>query len=123
MTDRIIILRNEHQAQITNWVNSLDKGKVDDSTLKLRIARLTTLYRTFEEFNDELAVLDPNDTHQVEFLDIQDRFYCLAGKIKDRLNRTDITEIDHGALNNNIRIENTDHLSKGGASNYLKPHC
>jgi len=66
MADKVKILtqkRTSLKAQITNLANLLDKGRVDDSTLKLRIARLTILYHTFEKFNDELAMFNPNDTH------------------------------------------------------------
>lgn len=38
------------------------------------IARLIELYHAYEEYNDELALLDPNDTHQSEFEKIQARF-------------------------------------------------
>jgi len=75
MADKVKILiqkRTSLKAQITNLANLIDKGNVDDGTLKLRIERLKTLYHAFEEFNDELTVLDPSDTHQNEFLNIQD---------------------------------------------------
>ena len=62
------------KSQITNLSNILDKGKLDNTTLKLRMSRVTELYHAFEDFNDELAVLDPNEGHQTEFATIQDRF-------------------------------------------------
>ena len=46
-----------------NLVNLLNKGKIDDNTLRLRINRLRDLYHAFEEFDDELAVLNPIDIH------------------------------------------------------------
>jgi len=39
-------------------------------------------------------------------LDIQDRFYSLAGKIEDKVNKTITAENDPGALNDNIRVGN-----------------
>ncbi|KYN17401.1 hypothetical protein ALC57_10310 [Trachymyrmex cornetzi] len=40
------------------------------------IARtITRLYNVFEKHNDELAITDPNDAHQDEFVSIQERFY------------------------------------------------
>lgn len=57
----------------------LDKGKLDNATLKLQIARLTDLYHAYEDDNDELVVLEPEAGHQDEFANIQERFYSLAG--------------------------------------------
>jgi hypothetical protein len=81
MTERLKLLvqkRTSLKAQITSLTNILDKGKLDNATLRLRIARLTDLYHAFEEYHDELAVIDPNDGHQTEFTTIQERFYDLA---------------------------------------------
>lgn len=73
MSERIKLLvqkRTSLKSQITNLRNLLDKGKIDNATLKLRIARLTDLYHAFEEYNDEIAVLDPESEYQTEFANI-----------------------------------------------------
>jgi len=91
MADKVKLIlqkRTSLKSQITNLSNLLDKGKLDNATLKLRIDRLTELYHACEEFNDELAILDPNDTHQDEFINIQERFYALAGKIENIMSGT-----------------------------------
>jgi len=111
MTDKVKIFiqkRTSLKAQITNLANLIDKGGIDNGTLKLRIERLKMLYHAFEEFNDELTVLDPSDTHQIEFLNIQDRFYSLAGKIEDQLSKTNTPDNDLSALSNDNRIEDKD---------------
>lgn len=92
MADRVKLLVQKKTAlksQITSLANLLDKDKIDRSALKLRNARLSELYRAYEEHNDELAVLDPNDAHQSEFEKIQERFYTLAGRIEDVINPED----------------------------------
>lgn len=50
----------------TNLANLLDKDKIDKTALKLWSVRLSELYRAYEEHNDELAVLDPNDAQVVK---------------------------------------------------------
>jgi len=100
MSERVKLLvqkRTSLKSQITNVGNLLDKGKVDKAVLKLRIARLTDLYHAFEEHNDELAVLDPREEHQNEFVNIQERFYSLASKRRGRehLKRDEYLERRH----------------------------
>lgn len=78
MADKIKLLiqkRTSLKFQITSLSNILDKGKYDNASLKLRMKRVTELYHAFEDSNDELAVLDPNEGHQIEFTSIQDRYY------------------------------------------------
>jgi len=89
MADRIKVLvqkRTSLKSQITNLDNILDKGKLDNTSLKLRMTRLRELYHAYEGHNDELEVLDPNNGHQAEFTNLQDRFYALAGRIENTLN-------------------------------------
>lgn len=89
MANRIKFLvqkRTSLKSQITTLANLVDQNRLDNATVKLRIARLTALYNAFEEFNDELMVLDQNDNHQDEFTNVQNRFYSLAGKIETMLN-------------------------------------
>ncbi|XP_011701189.1 PREDICTED: uncharacterized protein LOC105457924 [Wasmannia auropunctata] len=112
MADRIKILiqkRISLKAQVTYLTNLLDKGRIDESNLKLRIARLTELFHAFEDFNDELEVLDPNDAHWVEFTNIQERFYSLASDIETRLNAAnaaDASERMSNTSNNETRSDN-----------------
>lgn len=99
MSERIKLLvqkRISLKAQITNLKNLLDKDKIDTATLKLRIARLTDLYHAYEEYNDEIAMLDPESDHQAEFLNIQERFYVLANKADTILNSASTSSADNG---------------------------
>jgi len=50
------------------------------------MTRLRELYHAYEGYNDELEVLDPNNGHQAEFTNVQDRFYVLAGRVESTLN-------------------------------------
>lgn len=84
----------------------IDKGKLDNATLKLRIARLTDLYQAFEEFNDELAIADPEQDHQDEFNNIQERFYSLAGKAENILKATQVSNSDVSVSNDDTRNHN-----------------
>lgn len=89
MAERIKLFiqkRSSLKTQITTLSNALDRGKLDNTTLKLRIARVTELYHKFEENNDELMVLDPDDGHMAELSNIQERFYDLAGRIENSVN-------------------------------------
>ncbi|XP_071641515.1 uncharacterized protein [Temnothorax longispinosus] len=110
MSERIKLLmqkRTSLKSQITNVSNLLDKGKVDNATLTLRIARLTELYQNFEDLNDELVVLEPDEGHQDEFTHIQERFYSLAGKIENILGAAKNTNADAGIANDETRNDNT----------------
>ncbi|KYM98363.1 hypothetical protein ALC62_10933 [Cyphomyrmex costatus] len=81
------------KSQITQLTNVLDKGAPDNTTLKLRIARLTEVYNAYEEHNIELTVLDPDnqDSHQDEFVNVQERFFSLASRIDNILNVADVS--------------------------------
>lgn len=108
MSDRIKLLiqkRISLKSQITNISNLLDEGKLDNVTLKLRIDRLRDLYYAFEEYNDELAILEQNEEHQIEFMHIQERFYFLAGKIENILNVAKLSNADTFIINNESRID------------------
>jgi len=96
MSDRVKFIvqkRKSLKSQITNLGNALDKGNLDNTTLKLRLTRLSELYRAYEEFNDELAILDSDEGHQTEFENIQERFYGVAGKIESILNATNTSNV------------------------------
>ncbi|XP_011858942.1 PREDICTED: uncharacterized protein LOC105556456 [Vollenhovia emeryi] len=106
MADKIKFLvqkRTSLKSQITNLANIVEGGKIDNATLRLRNERLTQLYRAFEEHNDELAVLDPNANHRVEFEGIQERFYGLAGKIESILRPRDTSEPSTSVSSEEVR--------------------
>jgi len=109
MADRLKLLvqkRTSLKAQITSLVNMVDKGKLDNATLRLRIARLTELYHVYEEYHDKLAVIDPNDGHQTEFVNIQERYYGLAGKVENILNTVNASCSNSDATDG-IRADNS----------------
>ena len=72
--------------QITTLQNLFDQRKINDSILKLRMARVTDLFYKFEELNDELNVLDPDNESSNDFDDIQSRYYNLASVVQIHLN-------------------------------------
>ncbi|KYN14787.1 hypothetical protein ALC57_12995 [Trachymyrmex cornetzi] len=80
-------MRTSLKSQLTSISNLLEK-EYDKAALKLRMTRVTHLYHAYEEFNDELILLDPNENHKDEFANVQERFYSLAGKIDELLNST-----------------------------------
>lgn len=89
MADRIKLLiqkRTSLKSQITSLTNIVEKDRYDKTALKLRMARITDLYHAYEEFNDELELLDPNDNHKDEFVSVQERFYVLASKVDEIVN-------------------------------------
>jgi len=101
MADRIKLLiqkRTLLKSQITSLTNLVERDRYDKAALRLRMARLTDLYHAYEEFNDELVLLDPNDTHKDEFTNVQERFYSLASKVEEIINFTVSTAIT-GATN------------------------
>ena len=100
MADKIKLIvqkRTSLKSQLTSLNNILDKGNVDRSALKLRMSRVTELYRAFEEYNDELALLDPNDTHVTEFENVQERYYSIASKVEYILQPSDHMESETNA--------------------------
>ncbi|XP_071633020.1 uncharacterized protein [Temnothorax longispinosus] len=108
MADKIKLLvqkRTSLKSQITKLTNLLEEERRDNTVLRLRITRLTELFHAFEEHNDELAILDPNEVHQDEFMNIQESFYTLASKIENILNPT--SSANAGGSNSEIRIEET----------------
>lgn len=91
--------RTSLKSQITNLTNLFEGSKIDDNSLKLRMARLTELYNAFEEHNDELMMLELNENVQDEFINLQDRFYNIASKIDAHLNRANLINIHAGSSN------------------------
>lgn len=110
MSNKIKLLvqkRTSLKSQITNLANLLEKGTIDNATLKIRSARVTDLYHAFEEYNDELLILDPNDAHHAEFEAVQERFYTLAGKIESVLNVNNRSESSAGMSSEDTRSDDT----------------
>lgn len=108
MSDKIKLLiqkRTSLKSQITTLTNLLDKERLDNTALRLRMTCLTELYRAFEEQNDELAVLDPNEAHQDEFSNIQERFYTIAARVENILSPTNSSTASNS--NNDIQIGET----------------
>lgn len=99
MADRVKFLLQKQislKIQITVLSNALDKGKVNNVMLKLRLTRLTELYHNFEEYNDELSILDLDDEHLTEFTNIQERFYDLAARIEDMISESSTSSAGSG---------------------------
>ncbi|XP_070169703.1 uncharacterized protein [Polyergus mexicanus] len=91
MADQIKLLiqkRTSLKSQITSMTNLVERGRYDKTALKLRMTRVTELYHAYEEFNDELILLDPNDQHKDEFANVQERFYSLASMVEGIINFT-----------------------------------
>lgn len=89
MADRIKLLvqkRTSLKSQITNLTNLIEREQYDKATLRIRMNRVTELYYKYEEFNDELLLLESIDQHKDEFANVQDRFYVLVGKVERILN-------------------------------------
>lgn len=106
MSDRIKLLlqkRTSLKSQITNLTNLFEKRKLDDATLKLRMSRLSDLYHAFEDYNDELVILEPNENYQDEFHNLQERFYNLAGKVENHLSPANISSLENNASSDDNR--------------------
>lgn len=120
MTERIKLLiqkRTSLKAQITSLTNFLERDHCDKAALKIRTARVTELYHAYEEFNDELILLDSNDSHEVEFTNVQARFYSLIGKIEEIVNplasvTNPNTSINASQSNDSLLITATTMLTK-----------
>ena len=110
MSDKVKILiqrRTSLKAQITYLANLLDKGKVDNTSLELRFARLGDLYHAYEEYNDELTIFDPSEAHAAEFTNIHERFYTLAARIKNVLKPASASDSGSGLSSEETRNEST----------------
>ncbi|XP_071581408.1 LOW QUALITY PROTEIN: uncharacterized protein [Temnothorax nylanderi] len=116
MADRVKLLiqrRTSLKSQITSLTNVVAKGRYDKIAVKLRMARITELYHAYEEFNDELVLLDPNNGNDEEFTNVQERFYSIASKEEEIVN-----PIVSGASNN--VIINESQPSTSGATATVK---
>ncbi|XP_072757735.1 uncharacterized protein [Anoplolepis gracilipes] len=74
------MLEQTHK-RLTNWI---ERKQYDKAALRIRMNR--ELYHKYEEFNDELLLLETSDQHKEEFANVQDRFYTLVGKVERILN-------------------------------------
>ncbi|XP_076661133.1 uncharacterized protein LOC143365020 [Halictus rubicundus] len=102
MSDNIKLLiqkRSALKTQITIVDNLVEKGKLDNATLRLRITRLTDLFHAAEDANNEIALLEPDNGHDDILAEIATRFYDLAGRADNILNRPDISRADTDTAN------------------------
>ncbi|XP_011174477.1 uncharacterized protein LOC105206695 [Solenopsis invicta] len=86
MTDQIKFIlqkRASLKSQITGLTNIIERERYDKTALKLRMTRITELYHAYEEFNDELMLLESNDNHNDKFTSVQDRYYLLTAKVNE----------------------------------------
>jgi len=77
MADRIKLLvqkRTSLKSQIISLSNLLEKKRYDKS-FKITYG-VIKLYHAYEEFNDELILLDSNNNHKDEFTNVQERLFA-----------------------------------------------
>jgi hypothetical protein len=89
MSDRIKFIvqkRTSLKSQITGLTNLIERDRYDKTAVRLRMARVTELYHAYEEFNDELALIESSDNHNDEFANVQERYYMLASKVDKIVN-------------------------------------
>ncbi|XP_018407388.1 PREDICTED: uncharacterized protein LOC108783339 [Cyphomyrmex costatus] len=113
MAERIKFLvqkRTSLKSQLTSFSNLLDKGELSNTSLKLRVSRITDLFNAFEEYNDELALVDPSDVHQDEFTQIQERFFAIATRVDDTLSAAGSTV--SGLSSIDARSDNVDNSTR-----------
>jgi hypothetical protein len=94
MADRIKFIiqkRTSLKSQITGLSNLIERERYDQDALRLRMIRVTELYHAFEDFNDELGLLDPKDSHTDEFANVQERYYSLAAAAAKIINPSTLT--------------------------------
>ncbi|XP_066588100.1 uncharacterized protein [Prorops nasuta] len=94
MATRVQLLlqkRSTLRSQIVNLERILDKGKIDRISLRLRMRRLEEQFYSFEEDNNELAILEPDQRQETEFIDIQDKYYALASRVDSILLASDVS--------------------------------
>lgn len=73
--------RSTLKTQLTNLEKIVAENRVDEANLKMRLKRLTELFHAYEEFHDELEILEPENEHLGEMEDIQNRYYEIASRI------------------------------------------
>ncbi|XP_011155692.1 uncharacterized protein LOC105193065 [Solenopsis invicta] len=74
--------------------------------------RLTELYHAYEEYNEELAMLDSSDAYVEEFENLQDRFYNLTSKIEDMFNATGTSSANSSVSHDETRVNNDESVTR-----------
>ncbi|XP_046145625.1 uncharacterized protein LOC123988912 [Osmia bicornis bicornis] len=83
--DRVRVInrrRTTLKKQVTQLANNVASGQFNKLILKSRLARVTDMLTAYEELNDELALIDPDNDRLDEILGIQDQYYICAGTIE-----------------------------------------
>ena len=78
----------------------------------MRLERVTSLFHTFEELNDDLEILDPQNNSIEEINEIQTNFYTLASKITDHLKIHDSDSSVSNSIANSILSNDANVLQK-----------
>lgn len=78
--------RTTLKAQLTRMQNLLDENQVPTANVKVRMERVTELFKAYEELHDELTVMDANHPHINEFASIQDTYFVIAARVEEILN-------------------------------------
>lgn len=84
--------RTSLKTQITSLENLLGNEAIDNTNLRLRSTRLTTLYHAFEDHHDKLIPLDSNKAHLNKFDAVQECYYNLIARIENKLSGIDVSE-------------------------------
>ena len=101
----ILHKRTSLKGQITSLTNAVNDNRLNSTNLRLRITRLTKLFRAYEELNDELSVLESDDYNLNEFLEIQNSFYDIAAKIEDSISSSNGSSSSNSVVS--VDSENT----------------
>lgn len=79
----IITKWTSFESQLANLENIVSDGEYEITSLKLRMTRMNEVYRNFEEYKDELSMLEPNHPLLNEFIGIQNRYFAIAGNVEN----------------------------------------
>lgn len=96
--------RTTLKIQLTNFEKLVAEDRLDDANLKLRLDRITELFHAYEEFHDELAILEPTNEHLDEFDDIQNRYYAIASQVQPPAQQSSSRAVDLNATS--IAVDN-----------------
>ncbi|XP_067214204.1 uncharacterized protein [Linepithema humile] len=106
----LIQKRKALKSQLTNLTNLIEKDQYDRIALKIRMERITELFHAYEDFNDELILLEPDDNHDKELTNIQERFYAFASKIK-QLTSSNTRDSDTDTVNDSVAGTSNDAIA------------
>ncbi|XP_036142117.1 uncharacterized protein LOC118645351 [Monomorium pharaonis] len=99
--------RTTLKAQLTNFEKLIAEDRYDDANIRLRLKRITELFHAYEEFHDELAILEPSEDHSDEFDEIQNRYYVIASRFEKPAQPSTSREVNLNttsiAIDNNTR--------------------